>query len=152
MPGGMGFGALGGGGAAAGGGGGMDWSKMMKGMGGGGGGGGGGGDKPRGVPFNPGAVYPAYLQAYSQTFGGDMPMYDATSALSPEQKRAQAIAASGLGAGASDVALIALLLNKLFSKKKGGDALSYEPGSRGFDTGSGESIPGVNTGYSGFGG
>lgn len=218
-------------------------------------GGGGGGSTAtksspaRGVPFNPAAIYPAYLQAYSQTFGGGMPIYDSTAGMTPEQKRAKAIADAGMASGASDVALIALLLTKLFSKKypsavnkaiasgektsfgfdtapvatpsisapetprnaptksstsyepgsrgyetgfgqvipganapsgalsstassyepnatmmnvvsnllahifgsSGGSATSYEPGSRGYDTGSGESIPGVNTGYSGFG-
>lgn len=121
----------------------MDWGKMLGGMGGGGG----GKNIPRGVPFNPAAVYPAYLQAYSQTFGGPMPMYNATAGMTPEQQRAQAIAAAGLGSGASDVALIALLLNKLFSGRKKDKALSYEPGSRGYETGFGDTIPGVNAGF-----
>lgn len=142
---------IGAGGGSAASGSGIDWSKMLSSTGGGGKGGGGGSSPARGVPFNAAAIYPAYLQAYSQTFGGGMPMYDATSALNPEQKRAQAIASAGLGSGASDVALIALLLNKLFSGKKNDKALAYKPGSLGYETGSGDSIPGVNTGYAGFG-
>lgn len=134
-----------------GGGGGMDLSKMMGGGGGGKEQSGGGGKLPeRGVPFDAAAVIPAYLQAYNQTFGGGMPIYDTTAGMSSEQKRAQAITAAGLGGGASDVALIALLLNKLFSGNKK-SATSYSPGSTGFNTGSGETIPGVNAPYKGFG-
>lgn len=132
--------------ASGGGGGGMDWNKMLGNMGGGGGGKGGGGGSTRGVPFDAGAVLPAYLQAYSQSFGGPMPVYDATAGLDTMKKREQALAAAGQGSGATDVALIAMLLNRLFSKKSK-SATSYAPGSKGFETGSGETIPGVNSGF-----
>lgn len=132
-------------GVGGGGGGGFDWSKIAGQMGGGGGGGmgGGGSTKRKSLMWDPQTA--AYLQAYQNSFGGGGGMGihpEATKALTTEQK----IADAGLASGASDVALIALLLQKLFKKKKPAST-SYPVGSAGYETGFGFNIPGATGGY-----